>query len=272
MMRNRRTFSAVIAMLSITGLSACNPPPPPARTCAPAPPRPAGVIVAGTGVGIAPMRLLATQYNHDNPTASRVLVPASIGSGGGLRALDAGAIDVAIVAKLPATSDALVPHHFARVPLIFASGTKTPTLTLDEIAQIYHGERERWPDGTSIVPLYRESTDSSLALITENTPALADALAPPSSSEPGIVLQTDQQMLDALERVEGSIGFIDIGTASSSDHAIESLLAEDASSTWSHDLHILHAAAPRAAVQDFIDYVRSDRARNLLESKGYVFE
>lgn len=218
------------------------------------------------------MRVLATQYNHDHPTAPRIYVPASIGTDGGVRALNAGAIDVAIVAKSPTASDALVSHHFAQVPLIFASSAKTAPLTLDEIAQLYLGERERWPDGAPVVPLYREATDSSLALITKSTPALADALAPPSSSEPGIVLQTDQQMLDALERIEGSLGFIDIGTASSSARALDALLDEDTSSTWRHDLHILHAATPRREVQDFINYVRSDRARDLLESKGYVFE
>ena len=59
--------------------------------------RPEGVIVAGTGAGLSPLKMLARAYAEqtDDPK-ERVFIPVSIGTGGGLRALAAGAINAAV--------------------------------------------------------------------------------------------------------------------------------------------------------------------------------
>ena len=104
-----RTFTATSQAVFIASLLAsCEQAPnsPPTSTvastelCAPAPKRPEGVWIAGTGAGIAPLRMLADAYASE-ANSLPIHVPVSIGTSGGLRALEAGEIDPSFVVTHP---------------------------------------------------------------------------------------------------------------------------------------------------------------------------
>ena len=59
---------------------------------------PGTLVIAGSGSGLALLRGFVRRYQDAHPGA-RIEVPESIGTSGGLRALQGGAVDVALVSR-----------------------------------------------------------------------------------------------------------------------------------------------------------------------------
>jgi phosphate transport system substrate-binding protein len=83
-----------------------------------------------------------------------VLVP-SLGSAGGIKALAAGAIDVALSGrpvKDEERAKGVEPREWVRSPFVFAVHLASPTdaVTLDHAVAVYAGMVTTWPDGTPL--------------------------------------------------------------------------------------------------------------------------
>jgi phosphate transport system substrate-binding protein len=173
-------------------------------------------VIAGSGSSIALAREIATRYRRAHPDVN-LRVPESIGTGGALRALADGAIDVGLTSR-PLTEaelrSGLVETVLAHVPLAAVAHPEVPAtgVTSAELAAMYRGERDRWPDGTPIVPLLREPGDSGNDLVAQAYPDLWAAMSDAMQSGRLTTCYTDQEMADAVAGTEGAVGFLDIST------------------------------------------------------------
>lgn len=243
--------------------------------------RPEGVIVAGTGAGLSPLKMLARAYAEqtDDPK-ERVFIPVSIGTGGGLRALAAGAIDLAITARPLEQKErekGFEEHRLATSRVVFVTRREElERLDRATLLAIYRGEQRVWSDGRPITPLFRERGDSSLKLLRSHDPELGEALMPPErDTRRGLVLHTDQQMRDALLEIDGAIGWLHVGmirTETLPLHPLEVLIEEDRLLEIELPIYLVEAkdkGERREAIERFLRFATSEQARHMLEGHGY---
>ena len=227
------------------------------------------------------MKMLAKAYEEqtDDPNA-RAFVPVSIGTGGGLRALSAGAIDLAITARSLTPEEMAMgfeEHPLATSRVVFATRREALTqIDRATLLAIYRGEQRTWPDGRPITPLFRERGDSSLKLLRAHDPELGEALMPPErDTKRGLVLHTDQQMRDALLEIDGAIGWLHVGmirTESLPLHPLEVRREDRTTLEIELPIYLVEAkdkGARRDVIERFLSFALGDEARQLLEDHGY---
>ncbi|MCB1808002.1 MAG: substrate-binding domain-containing protein, partial [Candidatus Competibacteraceae bacterium] len=108
--------------------------------------------IGGTGGALATLQLLADAYGQSHPEVEITVLP-SLGSGGGIKALAAGAIQLAVSSrplKDAETRLGVNAFEYGRTAFVFAVGRETAvdSVTTQEVAAIYSGALEHWPDGT----------------------------------------------------------------------------------------------------------------------------
>src|SRR5688500_4621575 len=99
-----------------------------------------GITLGGSGTGLGTMRVLADAFAQKSPGFQATVV-LSLGTGGSIKALAAGAIDLAVTARpLKPEERALDIEEieYARTPFVFAmAGTsKVTAITSAELARI----------------------------------------------------------------------------------------------------------------------------------------
>lgn len=172
--------------------------------------RPPGELrIGGTGAGLGPLqRLLESQ--------PQVRFVPSLGTGGGLKALAAGMIDIALSARALGEAEVaqgLVAREFFRTPMVFAVHAQVPArqVTRGELAALYGGRTPNWSDGVPVRPVLRPQTDSDTRFVQSLGPAMAEAQEL-AAKRPGVlVAATDSDASEALERVAGSLGVSTLG-------------------------------------------------------------
>lgn len=172
--------------------------------------------IVGTGDGMVMLKSVGEAFSKTNPGVE-VLVPKSIGSGGGIKAVGKGEEKIGRVArgikeKEKGFNLSYVP--IAKIPVVFFThkGTKIDSLTVKQVADIYSGNITNWsevggPDGRIRV-VRREDGDSSLSVLQKQLPEFK---AIELTSRSKTALSTDEN-LETVAGTEGTIGF---GTYSS---------------------------------------------------------
>ncbi|MBR0645979.1 substrate-binding domain-containing protein [Plastoroseomonas hellenica] len=178
--------------------------------------RAAGLVrIGGTGSALGALRLLAAAFSAAGADAEINVLP-SLGTSGGLRALQAGVIDLAVAARPLTESEraaGLRDREYARTPLVFATG---PALGLHDlssadIARIYAGEMTEWPDRTPVRLIRRPPTEADWEALRKLSPAMVHAVDL-TIRRPGLVTAaSDQDNADAIESVRGSFGLLTLG-------------------------------------------------------------
>lgn len=167
--------------------------------------------VVGTGDGMELVRLMGVAYTTENPNRP-VIVPPSIGSGGGIAAVGAGKAHLARVArplKQAEVETGLVAKDIFRLPTAIYVNPQLPVTNLSsaQLASIYDGSVVNWADvggpDLRIKVVRREDTDSSLAVLRRSMPGWSD-LAFTSRSK---IAVTTQDAVETVRNVQGAIGF-----------------------------------------------------------------
>src|SRR5690606_13013657 len=114
-----RLAPLLLAMTALAGCATQAPETPPEdAACAGEPQRPAGLLIAGSGSNLALVRAIARRHVELGRGAAPI-VEESIGTGGAIAALRAGAIDVGLASRPLKESErvGLVEVAHARVPM-----------------------------------------------------------------------------------------------------------------------------------------------------------
>lgn len=278
-------LGAVLAALA--GGLACGGPPaehnPGGLRCAPPPPRPAGLIVAGSGTNLALVRRMARLYQEQHPGV-RLVVPESIGTGGAVRALLDRAIDVGLASRdlrAEERASGLVATPLARTRLTLAAHPQVPFhhLGIGELREIYLGQRTAWPDGTPMVPLLREPEDSGWPVLRAWLPSVEQAMAAAARARRWKTCYTDREALEALLSLPGALGFVDEGTLRLEQQPLRLIEVRAAgaeaapparSAAGLKPLSFVTAGPPRGEAARFIAFARSPAVAALLAEGAYL--
>lgn len=243
---------------------------------------PRRLTIGGTGASLGTMRRLGEAFRDENPGVQLVL-PNSLGTTGGLRAVIAGAIDIATSVR-PVTAEEAAAGarsvQYARSPFGFVTSHRNPPtdLTTADIVDIFAMKRRTWPDGTPIRVVLRTRRDGDSLFIIERFPATEAVLDATHAKQILPVAQTDQINLDMAEKLEGSFTTSTIAAVISEERNLRILRLDGvaptldaiASGAYPHvrPLYFVTTATTSEAGHAFVDFVRSPRGAEILVRCG----
>jgi len=234
--------------------------------------------VVGTGDGIELLRALSAAYAADNPDTT-IMVPPSIGSGGGLAAVGGDKEVLARVARPLTDSEralGLVATPMFRLPSAFFvhRGANVTNVSARHLVDIYAGRIVNWSEvggaNMRIKVVRREEADSTLTVLRQSMPGWKD-LAITEKSKTAV---TTQDGINTVKDVEGAVGFGPYTKALEMELVvlqIDGKYPTDRDYPSAVIVSLVHKQAtvtPDAA--KFIAYVKTAKAKTLLSSMGGV--
>lgn len=168
--------------------------------------------IGGTGSALGGMNLLAEAFKVQNPDVNVIVLP-SLGSGGGIKALKAGAIDLALSAR-PLKEKEKTPEinaiPYSSTAVVFAGTLKiaTQNLSTQRVLDIYSTGNSAPLNGQRVRLVLRPEKETDNTLLLKYIPGMDKALLK-ARSIPGIPIAiTDQDTATELESLKNSLGTI----------------------------------------------------------------
>ena len=234
--------------------------------------------VVGTGDGIDLLRALGAAYTADHPDTN-VIVPPSIGSGGGVAAVGSNKEVLARIARPLSDSEkeaGLIATPVFRLPSAFFvhRSAGVSSLTTAQLADIYRGKITNWRDvggpDVRIKVVRREDQDSTLLVLRQSMPGWKDL----AITEKSKMAVTTQEGIDTVKEVPGAIGFGPFTKALEMELVvlkIDGHYPTDRDYPSAVTLSFVHketTVTPEA--KRFIGYVKAAKAKTVLTSMGGV--
>lgn len=236
----------------------------------------------GTGAALGTMRLLADEFTANNPDIRITTVP-SLGSSGGIRAVVAGAIGLAVASRPMNESErklGAVEIEYARTPFVFAVSAKSrvSSITSGELADIYAGRMVAWADGSPVRIVMRPASDHDTRIVKSISPGIRRGLLV-AEARPGVRFAVhDQDAADDLERIAGAIGPSSLALIVSEKRDLKALTLDGIEPTvvnaasgaypYHKQLFFVTGAKRSAAVERFVAFVQSPAGRKILARNG----
>lgn len=235
------------------------------------------ITIAGTGDSQQLLRQLSEVFQKQNPKA-QILVPNSVGSGGGIKLLLAGRSELARIArplKPKEQAEGLHQRIFAYAPIVFVANLPDNCLqniSATQVKDLFFGSLNNWNQLGScqehkIYIANREDGDSARAVIEQNIPGLAEINQPA-----GRTIYSTPEAYDTLNRYEYSFGYlpqsvIQKGSLTTLDFEGISPSAENVrngSYRLTVPLAIVWRGEPTGVTRKFIDFLATAEARDMM--------
>lgn len=249
---------------------------------------PAGDVirVGGTGTGTLLLQRMAESYLRLHPaTQVKALMPP-LGGSGGLRALAASALDLAIVSS-PPHDESSGSHSvlWVRTPLaMVARGLPDESgLSSDQLADIFSGRLAQWPDGRPIRLVLRSARESDLKVLRATSPQIDSAVGLALKRNGIPVAENDIDNQHILERTPSSFGVISLGQLMLSERPLSGLTPlridgvppstaalRSRAYPYEKPLYLVIGKTASAATRDFVAYLQSPAALEVLARLAFI--
>lgn len=166
--------------------------------------------VGGNGTGLELVKALIPEFEKAH-RGVKVQVMKSLGSSGGVKALNAGALDLAVTSRPLKEEEkghgAREVFH-GRTPFIFMAneGVSKTDISTAEVEAFYGGRVSNWPDGSPLRLVLRPEGDTDTktiqAISPESRRALGEALRRPGM----LIALTDEDSDRYITRTPGALG------------------------------------------------------------------
>lgn len=238
--------------------------------------------IGGSTGALSTIRLVADAFSKTHPQIQISIIP-NLGSTGGIRAVEAGAIDIGVSGRpleKQEQSVKLTSIEYARTPLVFATrNTSAHELSFTELTRIYSGATEHWPDGSRIRLVLRPVSDSDTVVLTAYSDTIKAVMTQALAKSGMIIAATDEDSADTLERLSGAFGSISLAQIISEHRDLRMLALNqvspspqsivDGSYPFYKKLHLVLRKPHSASTQDFIEFLQSKNGRKILEANGH---
>jgi len=242
------------------------------------------IKIGGTGAAWGTMRVLADSYTKSRSSNVKVILVTGLGSGGGRKALSAGAIDIALTSKAGNDAEKLEGAKavlYGKTPFVFTTSIKNRAsgFTTQELVDIWNGKTLHWHDGARLRLILRHETDSDTDMLKRISPAMAQAVKNALSREGMKVTITDGDTADALETIPGALGTSVLALIISEKRSLKALVLDgiaptpkniaDGSYPYFKSLYALARTKPTGAAEDFMSFLGFRSTRQILAELGY---
>lgn len=169
------------------------------------------IVIEGSGDNQRLLRVLADVFEKKHP-GKIIEIPESIGSSGGIKALENGRCDLARIArplKNREKAGDLTCKVFASTPLVFFTGNNeagVDNLTSEQVVNIFSGKFDSWSQlGGKDIKLQvfnREKEDSSRKILEEKIPGFKE-----TNTMYGEIIQSTPGLIKIGIEKKNSIGY-----------------------------------------------------------------
>lgn len=243
------------------------------------------IRLGGSGGPLATMPLLAQAFQKTHPQA-RVMIVPSLGSGGGIKALRMGAIDVALTSRALKDTErnpGLIATEYARSPFVFAAASHTDLrgITTAELIRIYKGELSAWPDGRPLRLVLRPKMDSDTDIVKSLSPEMSQAVDVALAREGMIVAVTDKASADCIETTPGAIGATTLAQIVSEKRQLQALALDgvmpsvktlaEGKYPYYKAFFVVTGPGSNPTARQFAAFLQSPAGREILQKNGHGF-
>jgi len=243
------------------------------------------LTIGGTGSALGTMRALGKVLTQEHPGV-RVVVLKSLGSVGGIKALAAGKLDIAVSARpLKAREIAKIPGarsiHFGTTALAVVTRRKdVDALTTPQLAKIIDGTVPERLNAAPILFILRPEKETDTMLLAGHSPLLKAALKKARASPSQLMAFTDQENMDLAEKVKGAIALATMSGVISEGRALQALsldgiaptLDSIANGTYRLTRRGYFILSPKATAtaEEFVKFAISAKGQDILRANGYL--
>jgi phosphate transport system substrate-binding protein len=243
------------------------------------------VRVNGTGSGNGGMRLLAQAFMQANP-GTQVEVQPALGSTGGINALMAGQVELAISNRKPKEGElarrALVSVEYARTPFVVAVSRDLgiTSLTSSQLAGLFGEGAVTFANGKRARPVLRLSDAGDTELLKSFSPDVASAVDAAAKRRGMLSADTDSEAADLIEHTAGAFGVSTLALIESEKRSLLALAIDAkvpsvdnlASGAYPYHKSLFLIVDPDAGpnTKRFAAFVQSPAGRALLRAHGHL--
>jgi phosphate transport system substrate-binding protein len=240
--------------------------------------------IGGTGMALAAIRKIGTVFTAANQDVAVNVLP-SLGTGGGLNAVAAGAIELALSARALNEAErakGLRAMPYARTPIAFAAHPDAGIreITLMHVMQIFRGQLLSWPNGKAIRLIRREPSDADWGMLRAISPDMTDAIRI-ALERPGLLtVATDQENADSIERLSGAFGAMSLGQIRAESRYVVPLTLDGEPPTTedlaaghyklSRTLYVVWRDQPGVDATAFVAFLATPQAKDILAQLGHI--
>ena len=239
--------------------------------------------IGGTGAALGSMQLFARAFEESYPGIRVEIILGSLGSGGGIKAVSKGAIDIGLSARPLKEEERkmnLTLIEYARTPFILVTSddVNISGLSTEEIIKIYKAGTVTWPGGERIRLILRPASDTDTLLVKQISPELSNAVDIAFSRDGMVIAMTDQECLNIIEKTPGGFGFSTLTQVLSEKRVLKILsfnginpsvkTLANGSYPLFKSLYMVTKKEPSVLVRNFINSVGSLEGRNILKESG----
>ncbi len=242
--------------------------------------------IGGTGAALATINQVAAAFEKKH-AGVRFVIPPSLGSTGGIKAVIAGALDLGLSSRPLTESErrqGAVALEYGRSPLLLVTSHKDAgvSFTLKQVAALYAVEARKFPDGTPMRLVIRPEYDVDTILIRSFSPEMDQAVQTAMSRQGMILAPTDQENADDLERIYGAIGWMSQAQMLAEKRVVSPLVLENIKPTVENltsgrypffkPFFVVTRGRPSPLAASFLEFLTSAEGRAILLKTGHVVE
>jgi phosphate transport system substrate-binding protein len=238
----------------------------------------------------------AEKYQPENPGVSISVTGG--GSGTGIAALINGTVDIANASramkdeeKQQAEANGIPPVEFVvardAIAVIVNPHNPVSELTLQQLSDIYSGKINNWSalggDDRPIVRLSRETNSGTHVYFLETVIRLGDSTNTTLFSTDTLLLPSSEGIINEVRQNPNAIGYDGLGyvpkdlkiiavakTAGGLYVLPGIATVNDKSYPIARDLYMYTAGEPTGAVKDYLDWILSAEAQQIVSELGFV--
>lgn len=239
------------------------------------------VRIGGTGMSLALMRQMAEGFEAANPGLRAEVLP-SLGTQGGLRALDLDMIDVAVAGRtLKPNERARGFHEAACMKTLIgfvSSHPNPPSLSTADLPTIYANPGPMWPDGRPLKIILRTRESWEIPYLARSISGMQPALEQAFGHSGVPIAVTDQENAGLAMQVAGSFAIMSLVQLKAEGLPLR-MLPLDGVAPTPHSLAdgsyplvtrfcAVLSAEPKPAAVRFIEHLRSAAAEETARTLG----
>jgi phosphate transport system substrate-binding protein len=168
------------------------------------------VTVNGSGSALDMMKPMIAAFHKSNKDI-KVVMEKPLGSSGAIKAVLAGALDLAISSKPLKPEEAAKgaeQNVYGRTPLVIITekNVRKTDITTKELEEIYAGTRRTWPGGETIRLVVRPGEDIDTKILASLSSGMVSATKMAQTRPGMIVAVTDPEAYTTVMKTPGALG------------------------------------------------------------------
>ncbi|MGE4092520.1 MAG: PstS family phosphate ABC transporter substrate-binding protein [Candidatus Binatia bacterium] len=240
------------------------------------------IKVGGTGSALGTMSLLMSEFQKTEPDVSITVVP-NLGSTGSIKALAAGAIELALTSRPLRNEEqaqGLIAHEYGKTPFVLITNkTGVTNLATKEVVAIYAGQQTKWPDGSPIRLVLRPPTDSDNLILARFSPETEKAVTIAQARKGMVIAVTDQDAVESVQSSPGALGTSSLALILSERRSLTPLAINgvtpgvetlaDKTYPYFKIMFVVTRKNTNSAAMRFVEFMHSADGRRILTENGH---